>query len=130
MNYADIINLIERRDLIGIGYDLSDTQYELKCWRMGMIFCGKYPLLLTRIQVSNAGPMDPFVYLPRGLVRVCETDLSHMGKNNGNRNLVCKKILMASLILVQSHAFVEIDHELIFMAILILAPRSRRFELC
>ena len=35
------------------GYDLGDTQDGLKCWRMGFIFCGKHPLLLTRIKVSD-----------------------------------------------------------------------------
>ena len=31
--------------------------------------------------------------LSLGLVRVCEIEISYMGKNNGNPNLVCKKIL-------------------------------------
>ena len=62
MNCAD--NLIELSDLIGFGYDLSDTQDGLECWRMGIIFCGKHPLL-TRIQVSDPGPMGPLVvFLP------------------------------------------------------------------
>ena len=52
MNGADKYNLIDLSDLIGFGYDLSDTQDGLKCWRMGIIFCGLHPLLLTRIQVS------------------------------------------------------------------------------
>ena len=30
-------------------------------------------------------------YLSLGLVRVCEIESSHMGKNNGNPNLVCEK---------------------------------------
>ena len=30
-------------------------------------------------------------YLSLGLVRVCEIKLSHMGKNNGNPDLVCEK---------------------------------------
>ena len=36
-------------------------------------------------------------YLSHGLVRVCELDISHMGKNNGNPDLVCKnrKILQS-----------------------------------
>ena len=42
-------------NLIGFGYDLSDIQDGLKCWRMGFIFCGKHHLLLTRIQVSGLG---------------------------------------------------------------------------
>ena len=48
---------IKLSDLIGFGYDLSDTQDGLECWRMGFIFYGKHPLLLTRIQVSDPGPM-------------------------------------------------------------------------
>ena len=30
-------------------------------------------------------------YLSHGLVWVCEIELSHIGKNNGNPNLVCEK---------------------------------------
>ena len=30
-----------------------------------------------------------FYYLSHGLVQVCEVELSHMGKNNGNPDLVC-----------------------------------------
>ena len=33
-----------------------------------------------------------FFYLSQRLVRVCEIELSHMGKNNGNPDLVCEKI--------------------------------------
>ena len=29
-------------------------------------------------------------YLSHGLIQVCEIELSHMGKNNGNPNLVCE----------------------------------------
>ena len=36
---ADKYNLIELSDLVGFGYDPSDTHDELKCWRMG------FPLL-------------------------------------------------------------------------------------
>ena len=57
MNCADTYNLIELSDLIGCGYDLSDTQDGFECWGMRIIFCGKHPLLLTRIQVSDPGPM-------------------------------------------------------------------------
>ena len=53
--------LIELSDLIGFGYDLSYTQDGLKCWRMVFIFCGKHPLLVTRIQVSNSGAKGPLV---------------------------------------------------------------------
>ena len=30
------------------------------------------------------------VYLSNGLVQVCEIELSHIGKSNGNPNLVCE----------------------------------------
>ena len=55
-------NLIELSNLIGFGYDLSDNRDGLKCWRMGFIFGGKHPLLLTRIQMSNPGPMGSHVF--------------------------------------------------------------------
>ena len=51
-------NLIELSDLIGYGYDLSDTH---DGWRMVFIFCGKHSLLLTRIQMSDPGTMGPLV---------------------------------------------------------------------
>ena len=38
-------------------YDLRDTLDGLKCWRMGFISCGKYLLIVTRIQVSESGPI-------------------------------------------------------------------------
>ena len=61
-NYADNkIMQIELSDLLVFVYDLTDTQGGLKCWRMGYIFCGKHPLLLPRIQLSDPGPMDPLV---------------------------------------------------------------------
>ena len=34
----------------------------------------------------------PFVYLSHRLVWVCEIELSHMGKNKGNPDLVCEKL--------------------------------------
>ena len=73
-NCADKYNLIELSDLIGLGYDLSITQDGLKCWRMEIIFCGKHPLLLTRIQVSDRGPMGPLcfiLFLYRHQINVC-----------------------------------------------------------
>ena len=39
-------------------YDLSDTQDDLS-----VIFCGKHPLHLTMIQVSDEGPLGPLVFL-------------------------------------------------------------------
>ena len=56
------ISMIELSDSIGFGYDLSDTQDGLKYWRMIFIFCGKHPILMTRMQVSDLGPMCPLVY--------------------------------------------------------------------
>ena len=41
-------NLIELSDLIGFDYDLRG---------MGFIFCGKHPLLLAKIQVSDPYPL-------------------------------------------------------------------------
>ena len=35
-----------------------------------------------------------FFYLSYWLVRVCEIELSHMGKNNRNPHLVCEKFLI------------------------------------
>ena len=55
--------MIELGDLIGLHYDLGVTQDGLKCWRMGFILCGKHPLLLTRIQVSDPGPMAFLFYI-------------------------------------------------------------------
>ena len=52
----------ELSDLKGFGCDLSDSQGGLKCWRMAFTFCGKHPLLLIRIQVSDPGPMGPLVF--------------------------------------------------------------------
>ena len=54
--------------LICFGYDLSDFQDELKRWRMGFIFCGKHPLLLTRIQVSDKGSWVLLFFLFIGLL--------------------------------------------------------------
>ena len=34
-------------------------------------------------------------YLSHGLVWVCDIELSHMGKNNGNPDLVCEKNLIS-----------------------------------
>ena len=48
--------------------------------------------------MSTSGPSSPLVYLSYGLVQVCEIDLSHMSKNNGNSDLVCEKIVVCSLI--------------------------------
>ena len=45
--------------LIGFGYDLSDTQDGLSVGEMGFIFCGKHPLLMTRIRVSDPEPQGP-----------------------------------------------------------------------
>ena len=30
-------------------------------------------------------------YLSHGLVRICDIEFSHMGKNNGNPDLLCEK---------------------------------------
>ena len=59
-------NLFELGNLKGFDYHLSDTQDELKCWRMIFIFCGKHHLLLIRIQVSDPGPMYLLVVIEIG----------------------------------------------------------------
>ena len=64
MHIPDILGWVKRLDIeivriSIIGYDLSDTQDGLNCWRMGFTFCGKHPLLLTRFQMSDPGPMVP-----------------------------------------------------------------------
>ena len=38
--------------------------------------------------------------ISHGLVRVCDIELSHMGKNNGNPDLVCEKILYLCYFLI------------------------------
>ena len=34
---------------------------DLSVGEMGFIFCGKHPLLVTRTQVSDPGPMGPHI---------------------------------------------------------------------
>ena len=72
--------------MIGFVYDLSDTQDGLKCLRMGFIFCGKHLLLMTRIQVSDQGPMGPLILSIDG----------HMKKTSGLlvdlKGAVCTRI--------------------------------------
>ena len=36
--------------------------------------------------------MHPAFILSLGLVLVCEKEISHMGKNEGNPDLVCEKV--------------------------------------
>ena len=71
--------------MIGFVYDLRDTQDGQKCLRMGFIFCGKH-LLMTRIQVSNQGPMGPLILSIDG----------HMKKTSGwlvdLKGAVCTRI--------------------------------------
>ena len=61
LNCADKYILIELSDLIGFVHDLSGAQDGFTCLRMGFIFCGKHHLLMTKIQVSDQGPMCPLV---------------------------------------------------------------------
>ena len=64
-SYIEIVlickSIMELSGLIGFGYDLSDSQDGIKCCRKGFILCGKDPLLLTKIQVSDQGPVCPLV---------------------------------------------------------------------
>ena len=57
--------------------------------------------------MSASGPSCPLVYLSHGLVRVCEIELSHMGKNNGNPDLVCEKIWYI-LLFIRFNKFLEL----------------------
>ena len=41
--------------------------------------------------MSASGPSGPLVIFPTGSYRVCEIEFSHMGKNSGNPDLVCRK---------------------------------------
>ena len=73
-------------------YDLSDTQDGHKCLRMGFIFCGKH-LLMTRIQVSNQGPMGPLVHSIDG--RKIEEDIwlaceSYVHESDQEKVLCCR----------------------------------------
>ena len=73
MHTPDILGWVKRSDIeivqINIiwlnlmTWSLSDYQDGLKCWRIGFIFCGKHPLLLTWIQMSYPGPMGPLVFI-------------------------------------------------------------------
>ena len=46
---------------------------------------------------QHADDMQLFIfYLSLGLVRVCEIELSHMGKNKGNLDPVCENIVFCS----------------------------------
>ena len=55
-----IIFLIEVSDLTIFGYDLSDTQIGLRCWRNWINIFGYHPLLVTRHH-----PKGPLVSLLR-----------------------------------------------------------------
>ena len=60
---------------------------DVKWWRHFNI------TIASRIDVRPACGWEAavrFFYLSNGLVRVCEIELSHIGKSNGNPNLVCE----------------------------------------
>ena len=38
------------------------TNMDLGVAEMGFLFCGKHPLLMTRTQVSDPGPMGPLIH--------------------------------------------------------------------
>ena len=54
---------------------------------MGFMVCDRYPLLATRIRVSDVGPNDRLV--------VCKIDFSHMG-NPAEASSGIQKIIWAS----------------------------------
>ena len=74
-----LLGWVKVPDIKTIGYDLSDTQDGLKCWRMGFIFCGKHHLLLAKIQVSGLGPMGPLVTIVLNGKSRMSTRLLHLG---------------------------------------------------
>ena len=64
---------------------------------------GDVILLLQWRHGSTCGQRVDYVrlfvfYLSLGLVRVCEIELSHMGKNSGNLDLVCEKKVIVCFI--------------------------------
>ena len=62
--------LIERSELIGFGYDLSNTQDGLRLRRNGIYILWLTTHLVTRIQVSDPGPKGPLVCFS---LRFCRT---------------------------------------------------------
>ena len=71
---------------------------DLGVGEMGFIFCGKHPLLVTRTQVSDPGPMGPLVPLPlcrktpeiRGWIR-------RKNENHAKANTSCSSKLGSKL---------------------------------
>ena len=58
-------------------------------------------------------------YLSLGLVRVCEIELSHMGKNSGNSDLVCeKKRCFTHCIIYKAHKHKTMQNSRNFQGIL------------
>ena len=50
-------------------------------------------LNLNDVTDRRAASMQLFIlYLPLGLVRVCKIEISHVGKNKGNSDLVCETL--------------------------------------
>ena len=61
----------------------------------------------------RAASMRLFVfYLSLGLVRVCEIELSHMGKNNWNPDLVCENALFLTMLDILCNALLSNFHPL------------------
>ena len=54
---------------------------------------GEVVLNISMTSQIDVGPACrcSFFYLSLGLVWACEIEISHMGKNNGNPDLVCEK---------------------------------------
>ena len=69
MRTLDLLGWVKRSDieivqisifcLILAVYDLSDTQDRLRCGEMGFVLCGKHPVPMTRVQVSDQGTKAP-----------------------------------------------------------------------
>ena len=54
---------LELIELIGFGYDLSDNQDGLRCWRNEIYILWISSFLVIKIQVSDPGPTGPLVCL-------------------------------------------------------------------
>ena len=54
--------------------------------------------MMSRIDVRQVSdqPRAVLFYLSHGLVGVCEIEISHMGKNNENPDLVCQNKMLYS----------------------------------
>ena len=67
---------LKTSELIAFGYELSDTQDGLRCWRNGIYILWLNPLLVTITQVRESGPnQDPYALLFICVPKQMDTDL-------------------------------------------------------